>query len=618
MQGTLSAGALPGLLRALYVGRKNGLLHFARGEERCSFGLRNGHLAPVPTGVEADRFAAALVRLGRLSPADLGRCGDLMQREKRRLGQALVELELMTQEQLEESLALHVREELIKVFAWGQGSYRFEEQAQPEAGEDIAQRLSTADMILEAARRVADPALVREALGDTDRVLTLSSDPLLRMQKVALSPGDGFLLSRVDGTLAAREVLALAPGSREEAEKSLFGLLSIGVVGYLPGPPKAQKVQVPTGYFDLRKLPGYQPPAPDPAAGQSVPPPAAPPPAKATPPGEGSGAFKRLTGRFRREAATPPQASAQQLVTPRPEGGLFKRLSGRFRKPEADAPTDAEKESALSARRQEIQSMAEGLKTKNHFEVLGIPRASNEAQVKEAYFKLAKRFHPDMQREPALKDLAGAIEAVFIRIGEAYDTLRNPRTRASYEERLGRHPTPPTAGTAPPASAPPHPPSQPARPAAPTPPVQADPTSPQVIEQAVRQAERLLAQEKYWDVIQTLEPHLEAAKGRLRARAQLTIAKAYLKNPNWVKRGEEELQKVVQTEPGNVEALLLLANIYKTGGLKARAVAMLKKVLEVKPDHLEAAHALAELGVSANERIPTPPGSFLKKLFKKN
>jgi tetratricopeptide (TPR) repeat protein len=148
--------------------------------------------------------------------------------------------------------------------------------------------------------------------------------------------------------------------------------------------------------------------------------------------------------------------------------------------------------------------------------------------------------------------------------------------------------------------------------------VQADPTSPQVIEQAVRQAERLLAQEKYWDVIQTLEPHLEAAKGRLRARAQLTIAKAYLKNPNWVKRGEEELQKVVQTEPGNVEALLLLANIYKTGGLKARAVAMLKKVLEVKPDHLEAAHALAELGVSANERIPTPPGSFLKKLFKKN
>jgi Tfp pilus assembly protein PilF len=141
-----------------------------------------------------------------------------------------------------------------------------------------------------------------------------------------------------------------------------------------------------------------------------------------------------------------------------------------------------------------------------------------------------------------------------------------------------------------------------------------------VIEQAIRQAERSLAQEKYWDVIQAIEPHLAEAKGRLKTRAQLVIAKAYLKNPNWVKRAEEELQKVVQAEPGNVDALLLLAGIYKAGGLKARAASMFRKVVEIKPDHEEAAAALTELGATDRETTPLPPsgGSFLKKLFKKS
>ena len=40
---------------------------------------------------------------------------------------------------------------------------------------------------------------MRYALGDIDRVLALSSDPLLRFQKLTLSPTDGFVLSRIDG-----------------------------------------------------------------------------------------------------------------------------------------------------------------------------------------------------------------------------------------------------------------------------------------------------------------------------------------------------------------------------------------------------------------------------------
>ena len=38
-----------------------------------------------------------------------------------------------------------------------------------------------------------------------DRILSLSTDPLLRFQAITLTPSDGYVLSRIDGTLSARE-----------------------------------------------------------------------------------------------------------------------------------------------------------------------------------------------------------------------------------------------------------------------------------------------------------------------------------------------------------------------------------------------------------------------------
>ena len=69
-------------------------------------------------------------------------------------------------------------------------------------------------MILEAVHGIQDPDVIRYALGDIDRVLALSTDPLLRFQNITLTPTDGFVLSRVDGTLSAREITQLAARCR--------------------------------------------------------------------------------------------------------------------------------------------------------------------------------------------------------------------------------------------------------------------------------------------------------------------------------------------------------------------------------------------------------------------
>ena len=137
---------------------------------------------------------------------------------------------------------MHVHAVLSAVFAWSDGEYEFEEEpGSPEKPSEVTLRASTGDLILEATRSVKDPDVIRYNLGDIDRVLGLSSDPLLRFQRIDLTPSDGYMLSRVDGSLSAREVMQLIPLEPVEAQRSLFGLLSTGVVEYLDNLPRSRR-----------------------------------------------------------------------------------------------------------------------------------------------------------------------------------------------------------------------------------------------------------------------------------------------------------------------------------------------------------------------------------------
>ncbi len=65
----------------------------------------------------------------------------------------------------------------------------------------------------------------------------------------------------------------------------------------------------------------------------------------------------------------------------------------------------------------------------NHFEVLGVSIDPSDDEVRSAFLRLAKRYHPDRFSDPKLRELASA---VFQRITEAHETLADPRVRAEY------------------------------------------------------------------------------------------------------------------------------------------------------------------------------------------
>ncbi len=68
-----------------------------------------------------------------------------------------------------------------------------------------------------------------------------------------------------------------------------------------------------------------------------------------------------------------------------------------------------------------------GMKYKDYYEVLGIERNSSEAAIKKAYRRLARQYHPDVNKE------SGAQER-FQEISEAYEVLGDPEKKKRYDE----------------------------------------------------------------------------------------------------------------------------------------------------------------------------------------
>jgi curved DNA-binding protein CbpA len=215
-----------------------------------------------------------------------------------------------------------------------------------------------------------------------------------------------------------------------------------------------------------------------------------------------------------------------------------------------------------------------------HYEVIDVAPNAGVAEIKVAYYALARRYHPDRFHLKSGTRLHEQISSAFARITQAYETLIDAGARSTYDATLERSrkfeasaPKATGGGSAKSSSGDP---------------VDVDPS-----ESPSKQAERYF-HEGYGEFQQG---HINAAITNLAAAARLNpqeprfrahYGRALAASENTRRLAEGEIQTAVKMEPSNALYRTMLAELYFELKFHRRAQTELDKALELDPNNATA------------------------------
>lgn len=233
MQINFSSQTLAEIFRDLYVGERSGVLNVSRGNIEKRIYFDRGMILFAESGADDEELGRRLVNEGKISPGALAEARRNIS-ESKDLAQALVNRGLIGKETLSHTARYIVEHVVQSIFQWEGGTARFSEGwlLQEIFESDI---LLTFEVILKGIGSMAGFEPIQDAMKGLDNRLKLRHPAPVPLERLALSPAHGYILSRVDGPSRLQDVLALLPPAEEGlACRFLYGLLVMGVISYDP------------------------------------------------------------------------------------------------------------------------------------------------------------------------------------------------------------------------------------------------------------------------------------------------------------------------------------------------------------------------------------------------
>ena len=342
---------------------------------------------------------------------------------------------------------------------------------------------------MEGVRRIEDFATIRRGLGDLEGPLSYALDATKLQRDLDLTPEEGFVLSRVDGSTSSGEIAKLSPLGEEQTLRCVYALVAAGIL-------------------------------------------------------EVRGAVK---------PARPDESG------PSPEALRF-----------LEEMLEKQRASPLSTL----------------YQILEVVPSASPGEIKAAYLKLAKRLHPDHRAGLKLDDADGVLDALYLRVKDAYEILSSATERRRYDFSLSQK-AERQARADETAAADPVPRGKPV----PEHPHTKTFTSNQTARIHFGNGERFFADSRYHEAIEELRAavRLDPSKPEFHR----ALGRALSKNPKWRKQAEDAFSKALELNRFDADAYVGLGELYHDGGLETRAKKMFEEALTVDPGNVPALEKLA-------------------------
>src|SRR5262245_5073075 len=233
MQSTFSSQTLAEIFRDRVLGERSGVLELSRGGVDKRIFFDRGMILFAESNADDEGLGRRLVNEGKISPGALAEARRNIS-ESKDLAQALVNRGLIGKETLSHTVRYIVERVVQSSFQWEGGATRFSDGwlLQEIFESDI---LLTFEVILAGIGSMVGFTPIQEAMKGLDNRLKLRRPTPVPIERLALSPAHGYILSRIDGSSKLDDILALLPPGEEGLTcRFLYGLLVMGVVVYDP------------------------------------------------------------------------------------------------------------------------------------------------------------------------------------------------------------------------------------------------------------------------------------------------------------------------------------------------------------------------------------------------
>ena len=244
LRGNLRDFTISQLLNLINLAQKTGTLVVEGPSEHAHIAFRDGKLAFARIGQEDNGLATVLHKANRISVnqyrAIVERSGQMTDKE---LGLLLINAGYVSQEDILANLQGHFTEVVRRLFAWVEGSFRFEAEMLPP-DDRINVRLDLENIIIEGSRQLREWEQLQDEIPSLDMALKFTDRPL---KNVNLSVEEWRVVSYINPKNTMRQIASANKMNEMEVRRIVYGLLQAGLVEVVRA--EGAKVPMPARTF---------------------------------------------------------------------------------------------------------------------------------------------------------------------------------------------------------------------------------------------------------------------------------------------------------------------------------------------------------------------------------